>query len=229
MNLPPGSIRKRLDKVSSLMSGSQRNVLGWLFLAASPAWVFPLAWQLTFSPHEAVSVTGHYLAQLELPAVLGFLAAIVYLVCVPVLLGFERHRRRALRNGALALVFIACFLAGLSWGHRVRNRELEHLPPRAQQLVDAITAYEAKNGRPPDSLDELVPDYLDRLPNTGVGNHPNFYYFKASPESHRGNTWVLHGPCPSVVMAFDSFVYYPRQNYEEFGLSRIGNWGYFAD
>ena len=87
----------------------------------------------------------------------------------------------------------------------------------------------AKNGRPPDSLDELVPDYLDHVPGTGVGVHPHFHYFKVDPKTHRGNVWVLHGPCPSVVMAFDSFTYYPLQNYEQFGLSPIGNWGYFQD
>lgn len=211
------------------MNASQRSFLGWLFFALSPVWLFPLAWHLTFSRFEAVSWTGHLFAQLELLATLGFLAAIAYLFCVPVLLCYERHRRRALLNGSVAVVFIGCYLVGVPWGRSVRNSELEHLPPRAQPLVDAIIAYEAKNGRPPDSLDELVPDYLDRIPVTGVGNHPNFYYFKVSPESHRGNAWVLHGPCPSIIMGFDSFSYYPRQNYEEFGLARIGNWGYFHD
>jgi hypothetical protein len=209
------------------MNQRRWDVADWL-LAAAPLWMFPLAWWLTFSPYKAVSWAGLLIAQLELLAVLGFLVAIVYLVFVPALLCFGRHRRRALHNVALAVVFIGCFVGGLVWGRFVRQGELERLPSRAQPLVDAITAYETKNGRPPDSLDELVPDYLSSIPDTGVGYDPRFSYFKLSPDSYRGNAWGLRGPCPSA-MSFDYFSYYPRQNYQELGLSRIGNWGYFYD
>jgi hypothetical protein len=198
-------------------------------VATAPLWLFPLAWWLTFSPNEVVSSVGHWLAQLEVVAALGLLATVVYLLCVPVLLCFRRYRPGAIRNGAPAVVFVVCFFVGLGWGRSVRHRGLEQLPGRAQPLVDAITAYEAQHGRPPGSLDELVPDYLDHVPGTGVGVHPRFYYFRVDPGTYRGNMWVLHGPCPSVVFGFDTFTYYPRQNYDQFGLSPIGNWGYFQD
>jgi hypothetical protein len=211
------------------MSPWMRTLLSRSALAITPLWLDPLAWWLAFSSVPAASHAGSFLIQFELAYGLLLLATLGALVVCPVGLFFRRHRANAMSWLLCAGVFTAAFIGGLEWRFNICQTNLLRVTERGQPLVDAITAYRAEHGRPPAKLDELVPKYLDRIPETGIGKWPEFGYWVGEPDRHFGNEWVLVVTPPNLVMGFDSFYYFPRQNYGEYGFGPIGNWGYFRD
>lgn len=125
-------------------------------------------------------------------------------------------------------------LYGFSYaGARVRTAAFESLAARSAPLVDAIRQYETDHGRPPETLEQLVPDYLDAVPSTGLAAYPAYHFDgKPNPEWFMRNSWVIfmHVSRPGN---FDRFVYFPNQQYpDEFdgcGLQRMGDWAYYHD
>jgi hypothetical protein len=114
---------------------------------------------------------------------------------------------------------------------RLRMHGFAALAHRSETLVAAVKAYDAKFGRPPDSLEALVPDFISGIPSTGMRAYPKYEYLageKAKPFDD--NPWVLYVFTPSGGINFDQFMYFPRQNYPEHGyggwLERIGDWAY---
>ncbi len=206
-----------------------RTLLARLALAVTPLWLDPLAWWLAFSPIRAVSTVGLCLTVVELISVIVLLAALGACVVCPVGLFFRKYRAGALSWLLCAVTFTAAFVGGLSWRVHIRATNLVRVIERGQPLVDAISAYQTEHGRPPATLDELVPRYIDRLPETGIGMWPEFGYWVGRPGQNHGNEWVLVVTPPNVPMGFDSMYYYPRQNYSDAGYDPIGNWGYFHD
>ena len=208
------------------MSRSLRESLGWLFLAMSPLWLFPLAWTLAFSPSEIISTTGHVLIFAE---VLSMMALMVLFPTSLVLLFIRSHRRDAIRCLLLLLVLAAALYGGLRLRIDIWKDHIAAVGDRGRPLIEAIRAYEQKNGRPPKSLDELVPDYVEAIPTTGIGAHPDFQYVVGQPDGYEGNPWVLT-VTPPCAAGFDVFLYFPRQNYPDRGysgaLERIGDWAY---
>jgi hypothetical protein len=127
------------------------------------------------------------------------------------------------------VVFIPCEILGLDWGSRGREEKIEHVATRGQPIMDAIEAYEKKNSHPPGSLDELVPDYLDAIPTTGIGAWPQFSYHTGRPDRNDGNEWTLSALLPGTPgfgLAPVELMYYPRQNYPERSVL-IGTWCYW--
>jgi hypothetical protein len=207
------------------MIRKQRELLGWFSLVTSPAWVFPLGGILSFSASQWVGLFGLYLMYLETGVVgCGVLWAVGVFLSSPILLFFKRYRRYAGLSLALAVIFVFCYALGLGLDLALRWEQLEQIPDRGQPLVDEIRAYEKKNGHPPGSLDELVPEYLAVIPETGIGVWPQFFYRTGDPNSCEGNEWILMVDLP-CVMGFDHLKYLPRQNYPE-GSALVGNWIY---
>lgn len=96
-------------------------------------------------------------------------------------------------------------------------------------MVNVIEQFTEREGRPPASLQELVPRYLPTIPKTGMPVYPKYSY---STETNQwdGNPWVLYVNCTSGGINFDMFMYFPKQNYPEKGyggwIERIGAWAY---
>ncbi len=129
---------------------------------------------------------------------------------------------------------IACifsFFAGAVLGENIRREAFLKLAARSQPLVDAIHGYETKHGRPPDTLQSLVPEFLPQVPRTGMGAYPE-YHFVAGEAAQRfaNNPWALYVPTPSGGINFDQFIYFPLQNYPRRGfggwLEPVGDWAY---
>jgi hypothetical protein len=208
------------------MNRVKRDMLVYFFLAIAPAWIFPLGGILAFSPSRLISKFGLFLINMELIGVLGMLGAIGVVLSSPILLFFKRFRQNAVSSLVLVVIFIPCYALGIFWELQIRFDRMELVLERGQPIVGAIEAYEQKNGHPPGSLNELVPDYLDAIPATGIGVLPTFHYWTGEPKDVlEGNEWILIVHPPSVVMSFDSYKYFPRQNYPEESI-RIGTWVY---
>ena len=57
-----------------------------------------------------------------------------------------------------------------------RKLQLLQVTRQAQPLIDAIRTYTAAAGQPPGSIADLIPDYLDSMPDTGVRECSGFEY-----------------------------------------------------
>jgi hypothetical protein len=98
-----------------------------------------------------------------------------------------------------------------------------------------VKAYEQTHGKPPVSLDVLVPEYLPAIPNTGMGAYPEYRYTLVTESGQQdGNHWVISIFTPTGIVDFDEFFYYPLQNYpsHRWGgnpVERIGDWAYMHE
>jgi hypothetical protein len=77
----------------------------------------------------------------------------------------------------LALLLIPCCLWGASFAYREAYRipaEQRQVLEQADRIVDAIEQFHSNNGRYPESLSELVPSYLNVLPEHPTGWSYNY-------------------------------------------------------
>jgi hypothetical protein len=204
-------------------------LIGLGFTVTAPVWLFPLSQELAFSDALTLGESGHVVLFTQFIWQFGLLVALALLMCVPTLMCFRRHRWWAMSGAAVALFFLVSFAGGLAFARRVQHHHLPQNEQRAQPLVDAIVVFEMKNGRPPKTLVELVPDYIDSIPTTGIAVEPRFGYLVAGPEMpmRGGNTWSLSVTVPGVYDTWgcNNWLYLPRQDYEGRGYRRIGVWG----
>lgn len=153
------------------------------------------------------------------------------LVASLVLLFFKRTRSTAMLGCLCAVAFLIGFRmsAGSSW--KIEREAYVEMAKRSKPLIDAIKAYEKEFGRLPESLDRLVPRFISKIPETGIGAVPHFEYLTGeNARRYDGNPWVLRIDPPQAGIGWDQFFYFPLQNYPERGyggaLERIGDWAY---
>jgi hypothetical protein len=172
-----------------------------------------------------------WLSALEWMVSLPALFAVCGLLVCPFFL-FSSSRRRAALIGFLAsLAFFASFILGAVVSRQIRHDAFVCLAERSVSLVAAIKSYEAKHGRPPESLTALTPEFLAEIPKTGMGAYPQYEYVVGEKAKRfDGNPWALYVFTPSGGINFDRFLYFPLQNYPKHGyggsLQRIGDWAY---
>ncbi len=128
-------------------------------------------------------------------------------------------------SGALvALLFVPVTAAS----DTMRSVGFARAARRAQPLVEAITRFDAAEGHPPATLDELVPKYLpslpERLPPLQIVTGPD------ALKNYHSNRWVLRAEVSTGILNWDVFLYFPNQAYPETGyggwLEPIGTWAY---
>lgn len=185
--------------------------------------------------YQAVAPIGHeVILMLGAPYLLGLLVATLALISSPLLLIRRSSRTLVLAWLLAGVVYLPLGMGGFVLGLHVRHWGFERLAERSAPLVKAIHAYTEQRGQPPVSLTELVPDYLPRVPRTGMMAYPDYRYH-AGTNAHRyeNNPWVLVVPTPSGGINFDQFMYFPLQNYPARGyggsLVRIRDWVYVRE
>lgn len=162
------------------------------------------------------------------------LASVPGIIILPFLLIVKKYRKTVLHCWLSCVVFTGLLFASLLTGSKIRNAAFDSLAERSTPLVTAIAAYTAQHGSPPESLQALVPQYLEEVPRTGIMAYPEYKY-EVAPEAERylGNPWALHIPCTSGGFNWDEFVYLPLQNYDDEMSSnyyrRIRDWGYLHE
>lgn len=162
---------------------------------------------------------------------LAALAAFLAIPILPFVALRKRRRHAAVSWWFAALCFFTLLIISLFISEKIRTHAFERLAERSESLINSIRAFEIDNDRPPFSLDELIPEYLIEVPSTGIMAYPEYQYHRSEKTSALdGNPWILRISTPSGGINFDSFVYYPNQNYPETGyggwLERIGDWAY---
>lgn len=165
----------------------------------------------------------------------SLLAIVVAPICLILALVYWRRRRRRLK-----LLLIACFFtaAWISWTiewarfGKIFHAAFSGVPARAEPLIAAIESYRADRGEYPKSLKELVPDYLEAIPHTGLAGYPEFEYRRARSDTpfkkYRIEINVSRG-----TLGFDEFYYLPDGDHPDYGyegaLEFFGDWAYFHE
>lgn len=149
----------------------------------------------------------------------------------PFLLFSRSLRPSAVRSIGLATIFVFAMIIGLLLGEKVRMNAFNSLAERSETLIQAIYAYQSAHGSLPGDLANLVPEFLPSVPGTGMAAYPDYDYLVGEKAaSYDGNPWVLVVFAPSGGINFDTFMYFPVQNYPEHGyggvLERIADWAY---
>ncbi len=146
-----------------------------------------------------------------------------------VMLFFKNQRKSA--SSALLFSFLMCaaFIAGLMVSHAIRYEAFRHLAIASRPVTDAIAAFEHKHGHPPDKLERIVPEFLPKIPGTGMSAYPEYDYHCPSSED-KEEAWELSVQCPQGILNWDVFFYWPSKKYphEIYGgyTERIGDWAY---
>ena len=126
-------------------------------------------------------------------------------------------------------VAVVC-IASLRIAHAERMDSFRELGEKFVPLITAIGDYEKDHGEYPWALHELVPGYIQEIPETGMKNYPEYRYFAGKgARDYEENPWVIVMNS-GYGMGFDLFMYFPLQNYPERGyggsIERLGDWAY---
>ncbi len=101
---------------------------------------------------------------------------------------------------------------------------------RGAPVIAAIEAFAKAHGQYPESLDQLVPEYLKALPYTGMVGHPEYTYSRPGPDDDF--TGYRLRVSMAWLMDFDDLTYLPPGNKPyapSKALTRYGEWVFFDD
>lgn len=148
-----------------------------------------------------------------------------------VLLFLRRYRMTGIKMLLACVVYLIVGIIGVRLSVEIRHNGFVDLAQRSRPLVTAIQQFEMKYGKPAKNLEQLVPEFLPAVPNTGIRAYPNYEYIAVSnPNAYENNPWVLKVHTPSSGMNWDIFLYFPKQNYPKTGyggwLEPIEDWAY---
>jgi hypothetical protein len=195
-----------------------------LFCVLVPLVCIPAAEWIAVAPHGS-DVFLWLMLLFALPA----MAAIPAIPCALVGLAFQRVRRKSALLALCSVVYLVAFIVSIRVGHSVRMNAFHRLAERSKPLVAAVHAFDQKHGRPPESLQALVPEFIASVPSTGMGAYPEYQY-STPATNHDGNPWIITIFTPSGGINFDQFMYFPLTNYPKKGyggwLERVGDWAY---
>ena len=156
----------------------------------------------------------------------------------PLLLCREDRRRTQSFFGAVGTFAMVAF-ASLLLSEVARMAAFARVARSAEPLVAALREFTRDEGRAPESLDELVPAYIERVPRT-LGSAGRFKYRRhasgltpsdvTTKEPLDTGPWSLILPCGRGVLNWDVFVYWPTEQYPHhmYGgfVERVRSWAY---
>jgi hypothetical protein len=111
-----------------------------------------------------------------------------------------------------------------------RRRGLERAAERAEPLVSAIERFEREKGVAPDSLAQLVPQYLSALPPHPIRACRTVRYWRLDTTKRRDlPRWMLSMDCPRFL-DLDRFYFQPDMAYPTGPYDyHVGRWAYHVD
>lgn len=172
-----------------------------------------------------------FLSPIPLAVVALLLAVVIATPAGLILLIWPKYREIGLTMVLGSIILVIVTFYAVRFGSEIRMKAFENLARRSRPLVSAIKQFESNYGRPPERLEQLVPEFMEQIPGTGIGAYPNYEYKVITDKRYyEGNSWVLVVSTPSGVLNWDTFMYLPNQNYPQSGyggvLERIDDWAY---
>jgi hypothetical protein len=131
-----------------------------------------------------------------------------------------RRTRLSARLRLSRVLVCAVLFAGISATCGPSGAEIEEVIARAKPLIVAIKAYDAGQGHPPTTLQDLIPKYIEAIPSTGLAETPAYSY---SVGSKGPRSWWL-----SVRVGGGGFFrqmrYDPQRQFEVAVSDLTGGW-----
>lgn len=109
----------------------------------------------------------------------------------------QKPPRSAARGCIVALATLALLLAGFFAcvidSSPIDPEDVPEIEQRAAPVIIAIDAYTTANRRPPENLEQLVPNYLDSIPLPLQGQPDRFQYYRYERDvaGQAEHTWML--------------------------------------
>jgi len=130
-----------------------------------------------------------------------------------------------------AITFVVGWFATgeISW--MIRRAAFERVAQRGEVIIQAIDTYHTQESKLPESLNDLVPKYIDKIPGTGIRAYPMFEYeIPQTKDIYYRALYELRVKCPLGGSNWDCFVYWPSQDYPDYlyggTTEKIDNWVY---
>jgi hypothetical protein len=120
----------------------------------------------------------------------------------------------------LPLFYVVSMILAEPVEAHLRNRQLRAVAARGNEVVSAISVYQRAHGKPPASLQDLVPQYIPSVPATGMATFPAFRYMPSD-----GGEWTLMTPVFVRGASYAYLEYRPSQRYEP-TVERIDGWAF---
>jgi hypothetical protein len=127
----------------------------------------------------------------------------------------------------------------INW--KIRKSSFERVSHRAEVIIQAIESYRKHRNETPKSLDLLAPEYISKIPGTGIRAYPIFEYktpesaneyYKDILEKHNV-PYELRVNCPLGFLNWDCFIYWPSESYPDnidgAFTELIGRWAYLHE
>ena len=155
--------------------------------------------------------------------VLAALPASVYFGATSLI--YLKRDGELVRRASMALscvCFVGLWFLAVVTASSLRHRAFVQSSRVGDQLVQALAQYRTDRGEYPESLNQLIPGYLDEIPYTGMIAYPEFSYHKDRNDFQtKPDSYELRINCTSGGINFDRFIYWPSETYPD----RIqGNW-----
>lgn len=215
------------EGIEIFLSMKRRELIQLVVFALSAIVYFPFSeWLSTTQGGTSLFLWG------QMIYVLPLVASILAMPFLVFGLFFRDTRRRSCLYLLCIALFVPCCIFGVGLGDKARMAGMKSFVQRSQTLIRAIENYERDYSGPPQSLNDLVPDYIPAVPCTGMAAYPEYRYHTGdmAKQQYAGNSWVLTVFTPSGFLNFDMMLYFPNQNYPHHGyggsLEPVGDWAY---
>jgi hypothetical protein len=212
--------------------------LMWLLAFLLPVLTFVGQNMCVWSAPRSLGDPSISLLYLSVLTVLMFLAAVLASIYLAVSGVFQRgtpgELSRRISRALACLTFMGLWILAIGSARSLRHRAFDRASHAGNPIVQALAQYRHEKGHYPESLDQLVPGYLPRIPFTGLIGYPEFVYNKDRHANEtRADTYELAIFCPSAFMNFDRFFYWPSETYPDYlanqRVERIGTWAYLHE
>jgi len=210
----------------------KRAVCGALIISAATSGFHVFASWFSVSPHGTDLLLKHISGMVVGILLITVLYNVLRLVVSALGLLFGIGKSGWPQLGAAAafcgIVFVFMMLA-VGAEEAIRDAAFRSIAARGGPLVTAIKQFQAKNGAPPGGLDELVPDFIPAIPDTGIAAYPKYEYLrKPDPAKFEGNPWVLFVNVSTDDLMQDLLIFDPKGNYparpQVASARRFGDW-----
>ena len=207
----------------------------WLIAILGPGAVF-VGMCLGFLPGPSfagLDVLSFVIRQLTIFSLLIFLLAFPGGICFLIAGIRSRGGKKSVWAGVSRWLACWCFcllfVVALRGYKKVRSVAMMNAALTGSRISEALDRYRADHGAYPDEFDDLVPQYVDQIPFTGMVGYPQFYY-KSGANIPGSGGYEIGINCPIAVLNWDKFFYWPSKAYPKsiYGgsVEPIGDWAY---
>lgn len=166
------------------------------------------------------------LLQSSIFVVFFFLAALPAALFFGIRSVIRRKERDAfiadISRAAISIAFAVSFVLVMRLCYARRTTAFSRASTNGSQVVVALRQYRADRGAYPQDFGQLIPEYINALPYTGLVGYPEFTYRNGYNDIDKvDDSYELCINCTSGGINFDRFIYWPSEKYPD---NIQGNW-----